>query len=120
MLKSSTITSELTRRGWKLMNGGPDWDSFAWAGRDPHDVTVKVDYRSHEVVLIFPKPGASHIHFTSYGRLDKRADLQDLEVNAARLQALITLDLAPDTGDTRLRTEFPGDLPRAIMNREAS
>lgn len=96
MLKSSTITSELTRRGWKLMNGGPDWDSFSLprgGQADPLDVTVKVDYRSHEVVLSSRNVKDSHIHFTSYGRLDKRADFKSLEVDASRLQALITLDL---------------------------
>jgi len=108
MLKSSTITTELTRRGFKLMNGATDWDSFALARAgqvDPLDVTVNVNYRTHEVILRSRNVGHPHIHFASHGRLDKLVDFQLLSVNARRLQALITLDL---------------DLTRGIMDREAS
>jgi hypothetical protein len=102
MLKSSTIARELSRRGWKLMNGGPDWDSFmlARAGQaDPYDVTANVNHRTHEVVLSSRSLKLPHIHFKSHGRLDKLEDLQVLEIDAARLQALITLDLATLTHD---------------------
>ena len=70
MLKSSTINTELTRRGFKLMNGGTDWDSFTLprAGQgDPYDVTVNVNYRTHEVILRSRNVGHPHIHFASHG-----------------------------------------------------
>jgi hypothetical protein len=96
----STITRELLKRGWQLINCGPDWDAFtvALVGGDhcsPFAPCLQIFWGERpEAKLTSRNRRLPAIHFQSYSvRLAKPGDFEVLEKEVNRLRALTLLDI---------------------------